>query len=300
VDVYAYLTHKISGPVQTTDSNLSLLISPPCVDKATDISSSNNVEDFDTLRIEVHDTGVGISKPNQQKLFGEIVQFDAAQLQNGGGSGIGLWISKKIVDLHGGRIGVKSEPGKGSMFYVELDVAPKPASELVVKDQVTRMLSHETDEQSVEAIPSVANNIRVLVVDDSAVNRKMLKRLIQPRVGQISEAENGMVAVSKVRESIGAGSPFDLIFMDATMPEMCGTDATVCIRGLGYQGMIVFLTGNVTPEDIDRFMASGANDVIVKPCTLVSVVKILTSISTTMARNPSELDIAVNEENGNL
>jgi hypothetical protein len=80
------------------------------------------------LRIDVTDTGAGISPQNIKKLFGQYVQFHAAELQKGGGSGLGLWIAKNIVDLHGGRIGATSEgEGKGTTFYVILPLYPSVA-----------------------------------------------------------------------------------------------------------------------------------------------------------------------------
>eukprot|EP00602_Paraphysomonas_sp_CaronLab_P009339 CAMPEP_0185037500 /NCGR_PEP_ID=MMETSP1103-20130426/32010_1 /TAXON_ID=36769 /ORGANISM="Paraphysomonas bandaiensis, Strain Caron Lab Isolate" /LENGTH=711 /DNA_ID=CAMNT_0027575499 /DNA_START=90 /DNA_END=2225 /DNA_ORIENTATION=- len=271
VDVYAYLTKKAScSPENNVHRAVTGIRTSKVYDTSHELYSS-------VVRIEVRDNGVGISPVNQQKLFGEIVQFNAAQLQNGGGSGIGLWISKKIMDLHGGRIGVTSKPGEGSLFFVELDIA---------SEATNQVFSATTPRQRTEKsfLPTCAiceqnslseSDVKVLVVDDSAVNRKMLTRLIEPKVGHISQAENGLEAVDKVRESIDSDSPFDLIFMDATMPEMCGTDATALIRTMGYQGMIVFLTGNVTPEDIEGFMLSGANDVITKPCSLENVEDVL-------------------------
>eukprot|EP00602_Paraphysomonas_sp_CaronLab_P004051 CAMPEP_0185021854 /NCGR_PEP_ID=MMETSP1103-20130426/4557_1 /TAXON_ID=36769 /ORGANISM="Paraphysomonas bandaiensis, Strain Caron Lab Isolate" /LENGTH=613 /DNA_ID=CAMNT_0027553619 /DNA_START=540 /DNA_END=2381 /DNA_ORIENTATION=- len=293
VDVYAYLTphDDIPSPKRSPTHSLYSIQPQPFVSPTSTIPTKATKQvgrgvygvGRSILRIEVHDTGVGISPENVQKLFGEIVQFNAAQLQNGGGSGIGLWISKKIVDLHGGRIGVTSELGNGSMFFMELEVADVATGTDVSKECNDNPAAVE---MCVSAHNSVQNigvddlcEMKVLVVDDSAVNRKMLTRLIEPRVGHISQAENGLEAVTKVRESMERKSPFDLIFMDATMPEMCGIDATILIRGIGYKGMLVFLTGNVTPEDREQFMAAGANNVIAKPCTLETVERILRTVS---------------------
>eukprot|EP00602_Paraphysomonas_sp_CaronLab_P008571 CAMPEP_0185035458 /NCGR_PEP_ID=MMETSP1103-20130426/26856_1 /TAXON_ID=36769 /ORGANISM="Paraphysomonas bandaiensis, Strain Caron Lab Isolate" /LENGTH=477 /DNA_ID=CAMNT_0027572543 /DNA_START=896 /DNA_END=2329 /DNA_ORIENTATION=+ len=281
VDVYSYLTRKAS-PMSKTLSHPPHSIQPSATQcgKTEDIPNDQlrfGASNFDLadckLRIEVHDTGVGISPDNMQRLFGEIVQFNASKLQNGGGSGIGLWISKKIMDLHGGRIGVRSELGKGSMFFVEMDVATNVLKASRRYTTTAVMLpSLPMRSSSSEYIQEIGNDsidgTKVLVVDDSTVNRKMMKRLLGPKVGQLCEAENGIKAVAKVHESIENGCPYDVIFMDANMPEMCGTDATVLIRDMGYNGMIIFLTGNVLPEEYDRIKSAGADEVIIKPCTL--------------------------------
>jgi len=292
VDVYVYLK-QMSSVNSSTRSSFAILnkVQPLGTavdgrnlswDRKTNIGHSNLYDVENTvLRIEVHDTGVGISQDDQQKLFGQIVQFNAAQLQNGGGSGIGLWISKKIMDLHGGRIGVKSEPGKGSMFFIELDVTTRHRStgECDVHEFGSHCCQDSCGSLDDGAHCSVdSENCRVLIVDDSPMNRKMLTHIIEPKVGPISHAENGVEAVEKVRESMENGLPYDLIFMDSNMPELCGADATKLIRDMGYGGMIVFLTGNVMPDDIDRFISSGANDVLVKPCTLRSVEKYIATI----------------------
>jgi len=292
VDVYAYLTTTSQSTKLSHFSSESSVLPRVLFSNNEKIASEVPVNVPPTeicetgqsvLRIEVHDTGVGISSENQQKLFGQIVQFFAAQLQNGGGSGIGLWISKKIVDLHGGYIGVKSEPGKGSMFFVEIDVAADAALKSERRsdpDKIPR--SQSSSQHIVEINSNDLRDLNVLIVDDSAVNRKMLTRLMESRVGQISQAENGVEATEKVRESVESDSPFDLIFMDASMPEMSGEDATVLIRSTGFQGMIVFLTGNVSAEDVTNFMSAGADDVIAKPCTLDSVEKILATVCKTI------------------
>jgi len=184
------------------------------------------------------------------------------------------------VDLHGGQIGVQSESGKGSMFYVELDVVPNysfSSNDALEDDIIAGKTLKRSSRSSVNEC-SFLNTIRILVVDDSAVNRKLLCRMLVPRVGAVSQAENGHEAVAKVRESLNCGTPFDIIFMDAVMPEMCGEDATALIRNMGYSGLIVFITGSAVPEDADRFIAAGANKVVVKPCTLECFINILKTV----------------------
>ena len=101
----------------------------------------------DVLRIEVRDSGYGIAPENQHKVFNEIVQFHANTQQGGGGSGLGLWISKKIVELHGGRVGLVSEgEGRGCTFFCELPLfeveeAPREVAEEFLEPQVPSLAS---------------------------------------------------------------------------------------------------------------------------------------------------------------
>jgi len=106
----------------------------------------------------------------------------------------------------------------------------------------------------------------VLIVDDVALNRKMLRRLLTDRCAQAVEAVDGQDAVGKVRAAmVTGGEMFDIITMDYQMPVMDGVTATQHIRQLGYTGIIVGVTGNALPADVSRFILAGANRVLTKP-----------------------------------
>eukprot|EP00602_Paraphysomonas_sp_CaronLab_P011252 CAMPEP_0185043538 /NCGR_PEP_ID=MMETSP1103-20130426/42955_1 /TAXON_ID=36769 /ORGANISM="Paraphysomonas bandaiensis, Strain Caron Lab Isolate" /LENGTH=535 /DNA_ID=CAMNT_0027583717 /DNA_START=776 /DNA_END=2383 /DNA_ORIENTATION=+ len=284
VDVYAFLTPKH----KQRRNNGSFSVHPFISQEDAMIGFPQHGEvDITTaelsnyyLRVEVHDSGVGISKENQEKLFKGVVQFNAAQLQNGGGSGLGLWISKNIVDMHGGTIGVTSNPGTGSVFYFQLDCFKQFSSandgrtstanfDVYKFKEFEDSSNLERKSQSSASEPKPTRFGNVLIVDDSAVNRKMVSRMLSSRSTQISQAENGRDALLIVRESMeGNISHFNVIIMDAMMPEMGGPEATRRIRDLGYTGVIVFLTGNVRPEERAEYLHAGADDVVRKPCTL--------------------------------
>lgn len=199
------------------------------------------------LRVEVQDSGPGISPANQRRLFGEIVQFNAKTLQGGGGSGLGLWISKRIIDLHGGSIGVFSEgEGKGSTFFFTLPlVLPRPksapddiehrrlqflkqgSSSLTLFQNMLRFSSRTIfpdptppdvlDEHAIQlplrSIDYLEHNPaehRVLLVDDSSLNRKLLLRRF------LREGYAVYEAVQMVRTSLESDGhlPYDIITMD--------------------------------------------------------------------------------------
>ena len=193
------------------------------------------------LRISVIDSGYGLSKENQVKLFKEVVQFNANAQQGGGGSGLGLWLTKKIVDLHGGRVGVYSEgEGKGSTFFMEIPIAKtEPVEEAVsshipisnlepiveaspssLKNRMCKSVKPFASEKAARLMDSVVEEsefkiLNVLVVDDSALNRKMTSKVLSSLGHNTAEADDGRDAVAKIAGTILDGSPpFDVILMD--------------------------------------------------------------------------------------
>jgi len=116
---------------------------------------------------------------------------------------------------------------------------------------------------------------RALVVDDSKFNRKMLSRTINDFFEDVVLAEDGTDAVDIIKSSIDNNAPFDIIFMDSIMPKMGGIEATAKIRELGYTSLVIGVTGDITEEDEEKFVACGVNDVMLKPLLLPHVESIL-------------------------
>lgn len=165
------------------------------------------------LRVEVKDSGPGLSLENQAKLFHNVVQFHAKAQQGGGGSGFGLWISKKIADLHGGEVGVHSDgEGKsvGSTFFFTV---PLVTPETVPGDEV-KTLEASLGEELVDEIGDT--KARILIVDDSPMNRKMLAKSLDAEGHTTYTAEDGDVAVHLVTMSLEENEPnrYEIILMD--------------------------------------------------------------------------------------
>jgi CheY-like chemotaxis protein len=222
------------------------------------------------LVVVVTDTGAGISIENQKRLFKEIVQFSPEKLQSGGGSGLGLWITGGIMNLHGGNISVSSEgEGKGSSFTVEMPMIRRPRRP--DDNKLMRVLpscvpkgvpllqstgrSHSLPTLNCGSFDSDATTVpqtpvfRLLVVDDSRLNRKMLLKCLRADGHDCVECADGVEAIAVVKEIIdyengGNGQPFDAILMDFIMPNMDGPTATKEIRALGYTAPIFGVTGN--------------------------------------------------------
>eukprot|EP01038_Epipyxis_sp_PR26KG_P014077 gene14077-18889_t len=224
-----------------------------------------------SLRSTVTDNGPGISLENQKFLFTQFSQFDQNILQGGGGSGLGLWISKAIVDSHNGEMSFYSS-GKGASFFFtfplfELAANTKRQRNDDLNDNISSKLkSNESkDDQNQAMKGSTIRPCHYLLVDDSDLNRKMLTRLlhvIDPTC-QIDEANDGSTAIQLFESVEGR---YDCIFLDFVMNTLHGPATAEVLRTkYGYAGIIVGVTGNVLTEDMATFIKSGANEVMVKP-----------------------------------
>ena len=222
----------------------------------------------ESVRVEVQDTGVGMSKEQRRKLFKEVVQFNAMELQNGQGSGLGLYLSRKIVDMHRGVIGVDMDwDGPGSIFYVELPLSAHGMSSEKIRRISVMFIEREETNASVD-LSYAETPLRLLIVDDSPLVRKYHRRTLSAFNVLIDEACDGFEAIDAVRESIDANQCYDAILMDASMPTLDGMQASKRVRQLGFRGKIFGVTGNAFQSDIDEFFSHGADEVVVKPVSL--------------------------------
>jgi CheY-like chemotaxis protein len=240
-----------------------------------------------TLSIAVKDSGAGLSPQQLAEICAEGVQFNANELQAGQGSGLGLFISKGIVEQHGGRLRVESGGlGKGVTFTAELPLF-RSVSQGDVTGSRTRLnglgvsfstAQSDPDSTSYAHRANSAHSMivaaappssrRLLVVDDSALNRKMITRLLSAKDHTCEQAGDGEAAVQKYLEMVEHGEPPDAILMDFEMPVMNGPTATARLRKLGCACLIVGVTGNVLSQDVAFFKEKGANAVLPKPIVL--------------------------------
>ena len=166
-----------------------------------------------TLRFEVADTGIGIEPATLSTLFESFSQADTSTTRRYGGTGLGLAISRQLVALMGGDIGADSVPGAGSRFHFTV-CAPAPADAVAAR-------------RDPEAVPT---GVKVLIVDDNATNRAILDAYLRTAGARCAEAVSGAEALAVMHAAAREGKPFDVVVLDAQMPEMDGLDLAAAIR----------------------------------------------------------------------
>eukprot|EP00536_Pseudo-nitzschia_multiseries_P006328 jgi/Psemu1/255303/estExt_Genewise1Plus.C_1330004 len=221
------------------------------------------------IQLEVTDTGPGMTEEQLATVFESGVQFNANKNQKGGGSGLGLFIAKGIVDQHNGTLTVHSDGlDKGSSFLCKLPLFCKPKERGFDNIPVAPRDETITERVSSTWLDNQNKNdlcYRILVVDDAPMNRKLLTRLLLKRGHHVDMAEDGMQAYERVKEEMKEGRRYDTILMDFQMPVMDGPTATQQIRMEGCDSFIVGITGNVLPQDVEHFKFCGADGVLGKP-----------------------------------
>jgi len=195
----------------------------------------------------IEDTGIGMTQDQLAKLFQPFVQAEASTAQRFGGTGLGLTISKHLVELMGGDLEVTSHPGFGSVFRVSIPV-----------EIATTALATPVAEPSIP-IPG----IRILLVEDGPINQVVAKALLEKAGALVSVQSNGRAAVEAVRRAPG---DYDLILMDVQMPEMNGIDATRMLRReLKVTIPIIALTAGAMADERIACLEAGMDDFLAKP-----------------------------------
>ena len=236
------LLNLVSNAVKFTDEG-SVRVTARAIDR----------DDGPAVRLEVADTGIGIADTAQDAIFERFVQADPGPTRRHGGAGLGLAITKHLVDLMNGRIGVESNLGKGSLFWVELAF---PAGR-------ERARATAPADQPVAAAQWRLSGKRILVVDDSEVNRMVTTAMLKKAGADVADAASGPQAVAAIQRQ-----PTDLVLMDISMPHMDGFETTRHIRALGaeFEAIpVVALTAHVREEDRQQVLEAELNGYVCKP-----------------------------------
>ena len=208
------------------------------------------------VRIEVKDTGTGMTADQTARMFERFEQADPSNTRRHGGVGLGLAICRNLVEEMTGSISVTSEPGKGTRFIVEI---PLGAAN-----------THAEESEAARAEGDFCQDCRILAAEDNRVNQEILKRLARMLELDITIVSDGAQAVAKV-ETGG----YDIILMDIQMPVMDGIEATRKLRTQGYTLPIIAVSAHAMAGDRERFMEAGFNGYVAKP---YEVVQLLTEI----------------------
>lgn len=213
--------------------------------------------DEELLTFCVEDTGCGIREEDLEKIFEDFRQVDSKRNRSVDGTGLGLAIVKQLVELMGGTIKVESEYGKGTMFTITIP------QKIVDRRSVSEMPELPRTEQKISDM-FTAPGVKVLIVDDNVINRKVARGFLKNYGFDLTEAESGSEAIELVRTAW-----YDIIFMDHMMPGMDGIEAAEIIRrDCGENGtapVMIALTANAMEGMREHFLEHGFQDFIAKP-----------------------------------
>jgi PAS domain S-box-containing protein len=235
----------------TTNGSIKLLVTMP--------DSSTTARPH--LRFDVIDTGVGLTKTQQESLFKPFAQADSSTTRKFGGTGLGLIISKRLAQFLGGDVSVHSVQGAGSTFSLIIETGP--LNGVAMMDSPAFVASACDHPSDLLAGPQMSG--RVLLAEDGPDNRVLISYYLQHAGLDVTVVENGLLARDAALQSDRAGKPFDLILMDMQMPELDGYSATSQLRLNGYKRPIVALTAHALGGDREKCIAAGCDDFAVKP-----------------------------------
>ena len=215
------------------------------------------------IRFIIEDTGIGIPEDQHEKIFTAFSQADATTTRKYGGTGLGLNLSKDLVEKMGGELTLESMPDTGSIFTVTIDIgSPEDKSLIYNLNQTTK--NDTVDSQTKTEKKTLHGDI--LLVEDNEDNQLLLSRIIKKCGAKVTIAENGLEAIKILKNK-----SFDLIFMDMQMPIMDGLTATKELRSTGCKIPIIALTANAFKEDRDKCFSAGCNDFLTKPVSTNSL-----------------------------
>jgi PAS domain S-box-containing protein len=216
----------------------------------------------DIVRLEVQDTGEGISAEVQARLFEPFTQADESTTRRFGGTGLGLSICRELALLMGGRVGLDSTPGQGSCFWAEL---PLPAAPAPAPPAASALLPAPVPAGAAAA--GVLQGRRVLIVEDNPVNMLIAVAMMESWGVQVAQAHDGRQALQAVQQAFDRGQPFDAVLMDVQMPNMSGHEATRALRDTqaGCHLPIIALTAAALVSERSAALEAGMNDFLSKP-----------------------------------
>ncbi len=215
------------------------------------------------LIFSVSDTGIGITKEDRERLFHSFSQIENSYTRQFGGTGLGLVISKQLLEMMGGRMEVDSEYGRGSTFrfYVTLPIGNALVTNKKVRPNITK----------------AEKPLHLLLVEDDKVNQKVIRKMLAERGYSVQEANNGIEAIELFTKNT-----YDAILMDIQMPKMNGIEAATKIRNLEQEGKhtpIIALTAYSLPGDREKFIRLGMDEYVSKPIQMEELFNVLEQIT---------------------
>ena len=257
------ITNLLSNAVKYTDKGRITLSIKRNRGMGKEVDDSSNI----WLHVEVSDTGIGIRKEDLSRLFYSFERLDESRNRNIEGTGLGMAIVYRILDLMGSHIYVKSEYGKGSTFWFDIRqdvIDARPIGNYKERAAIDDMRSKKN-------ITFYAPDARILVVDDNALNQKVTRNYLKLCGIVPDEAMSGYAAIELMRQN-----EYDVVFLDHMMPELDGIETLKIIRREGLapeRTVMVVLTANAIEGSREMYLQEGFDDYISKPVELTAMVK---------------------------
>jgi PAS domain S-box-containing protein len=247
------------------------------------------------LIIRVSDTGQGMTADQVKKLGDRFSRFNLDANRKTEGTGLGMNITRNLIQLMGGDIIVESTPGMGSVFTVRLPQVcanSEPIGKVLAENLMRLNLKNTTKMRNAQITQEFMPYGRVLVVDDVETNLYVARGLMAPYGISIDTALSGFEAIEKIRE----GTEYDIVFMDHMMPRMDGIEATKHIRDEGYKRPVVALTANAIAGQAEIFLNNGFDDFISKPIDIRQLNSVLNKLIRDK-QSPDVIDEARRQKN---
>ncbi|KAJ7536188.1 hypothetical protein O6H91_12G059300 [Diphasiastrum complanatum] len=244
------------------------------IDSTLPTNADASVEPRWMFEVRVADTGIGLSKEQQKKLFQSFSQADSSTTRKFGGTGLGLAICKGLVEVMGGKIWVESEPCKGSVFAFSVPLLP-------ALDPLTFLATRQSVENH-KVLPQQflheSKSLKFLVAEDNMVNQLLIKKMLKHYGHEVELVGNGQLAVDAVRKR-----KYDIILMDLQMPVLDGLKATKAIRALGGTASVLpiyALTADVLTKGKDTLEAMGLDGYLTKPINWEKLSQVIDEVVT--------------------
>lgn len=232
------------------------------------IKCINNLKDnISNIIITCQDTGRGIKAEDINKLFTKFERLDVEKNSTTEGTGLGLAITKALVDMMGGKINVKSQYGKGSIFVVTIPQKIKVLTEKISQERMLEKTKIYQNNASLTGSAIISNNInyagkKIMIVDDNKLNIKVAKKALKDFNFNIVEANSGEECINKIKEE----NNYDLIFMDIMMPNMSGETALIKLKEIpNFNTPVIALTADALSGAKNKYLSEGFSDYIAKP-----------------------------------
>ena len=236
------------------------------------------------IRFTVTDTGIGISESQLRLLFQPFTQADSSTTRQFGGTGLGLVICKRLVELMGGAVSVQSQVGEGSSFSFEcpFDLPALARAVPAGTDVPEHACASVMPDMSVDEAKELLRGHAILLVEDNEVNQEIAVAFLTQAGMEVTVAANGLEAVTKVEDYqlstlhdpdalLTPSCPYDIILMDVQMPVMDGYEATRALRNLGVTTPIIAMTAHALLEERDRCLGAGMDDHVAKPVEVTAL-----------------------------